>query len=130
MNAASMHGADTTIRGVNPVLPVRDVEETVSFYRDKLGFSETFRYGDPPTYAGMARGPVEIHLCLVDDIAIAHQTQVRFRVERIEQLYEEYLAQDVVSPTAQLDTKPWGTREFGLYDPNGVCVYVYEDLPS
>ena len=29
-------------------------------------------------------------------------------------------------PNGQLATKPWGTKEFGAIDPNGVCVSFFE----
>lgn len=51
--AASTRGA-TTIRGVNPILPVGDVEEAVTFYDDALGSHETLRYREPPSYAGVS----------------------------------------------------------------------------
>lgn len=119
----------TLVRGVNPILPVQDVEEAIAFYRDALGFAETFRYGEPASYAGLAQGPIEIHLSRVDDIAIAAQTQVRIHVENIEPLYEECAARGLIHPNSHLATKPWGTREFGLLDPGGVCITIYEDLP-
>jgi len=31
----------------------------------------------------------------------------------------------VVHPNGPLQTKPWGTKEFGAIDPNGVCVTFY-----
>lgn len=88
----------TELREANPVLPVGDMAEALAFWEGRLGFSASFRYGDPPTYAGVRRGPVELHLCLVDDPSLALQTQVRVRVENIEPLYREYAAKGVVSP--------------------------------
>jgi hypothetical protein len=31
-----------------------------------------------------------------------------------------------VHPNGSLQTKPWGTKEFGAIDPNGVCVTFQE----
>jgi hypothetical protein len=31
-----------------------------------------------------------------------------------------------VHPDGALQTKPWGTKEFGAVDPNGVCVTFQE----
>lgn len=123
LTAEDVHLNDaTTLREANPVLPVGDLAEALAFWEDSLGFAASFRYGEPPTYAGVRRGPVEVHLCAVDDVSVARQTQVRIRVENIELLYREYFVRGIVSPTGDLAFKPWGTREFGLYGPDGVAI--------
>lgn len=38
------------------------------------------------------------------------------------------MAQGVVSLSGSLESKPWGTKEFGLYDPNGAAIVFYELL--
>ena len=30
--------------------------------------------------------------------------------------------------TRRLQPKPWGSKDFGLYDPNGAALVFYEDL--
>jgi uncharacterized glyoxalase superfamily protein PhnB len=117
----------TIIRGVNPILPVDNISAAIAFWEDKLGFSTAFQYGEPTFYAGMRRGPIEIHLCRADDTSFADQMQLRIQVENIEPLYEEYKAQGVTHP-AGLQAKPWGTKEFGILEPSGVGITVYEDL--
>jgi uncharacterized glyoxalase superfamily protein PhnB len=58
---------------------------------------------------------------------IGEQTMVRITVEGIETLYTEYQKRGgKVHPNGSLQTKPWGTREFGAIDPNGVCVTFQE----
>ena len=39
------------LHGMQPVLAVGDVEATVAFYRDALGFHVDFVEGDPPAHA-------------------------------------------------------------------------------
>jgi hypothetical protein len=52
---------------------------------------------------------------------------VRFSVTVIGEFYAEYQRRGgVVHPNGQLQTKPWGTKEFGAVDPNGVCVTFQE----
>ena len=43
-----------------PVFHVKDVESSLSFYTDVLGFVQAFRYG---TYVGLKIGKCEIHIC-------------------------------------------------------------------
>ena len=38
-----------------PVLEVRDVQETINWYREKLGFELDFACGEPPSYACVGR---------------------------------------------------------------------------
>ena len=40
------------------VLAVADVAATIRFYRDKLGFTGEWLWGDPPTFGGVSWGRV------------------------------------------------------------------------
>jgi uncharacterized glyoxalase superfamily protein PhnB len=52
---------------------------------------------------------------------------VRFAVKDIEAMYAEYQKRGgKVHPNGQLQTKPWGVKEFAAIDPNGVCVTFQE----
>ncbi|MBX3460988.1 MAG: VOC family protein [Planctomycetes bacterium] len=112
-----------------PVLPADDVEATAAFYRDKLGFTEAFRDATPASYVGMRRDEVEVHFAgVTGGIArtIGEQTMCRFVVDDVDQLYAEYKQHDVIHPNGHLQNKPWGTREFGVIDPTGVCLTFYK----
>ena len=39
------------ILGTSPCLVVSDLERSLAFYCDKLGFTEPAMWGDPPTFA-------------------------------------------------------------------------------
>ena len=45
-----------------PILVVRDIQKSVAYYRDALGFTVDFTYGKPASYAGVYRGSVLLHL--------------------------------------------------------------------
>ncbi len=49
-------------RDSTTVLAVSDIQASVDYFVDALGFTRDFIYGDPPFYAGVFRGPVAIHL--------------------------------------------------------------------
>ncbi len=53
---------------------------------------------------------------------------VRIQVENIEALYQEYQAAGIVSPTGTLEPKPWGSKDFGVYDLNNAALVFFEDL--
>jgi hypothetical protein len=100
-----------------------NISKAVEFYEQKLGFSRMFVLDD---YAGVARGPVEIHLWRCEDKYIAENTACRVNVEGIEALYEEYRPRGVIHPNGVLETKPWGLKEFTVLDLDGNGITFYE----
>ncbi len=118
---------EPTIKGAIPVLPAGDTSESLKWWTEICGFTETFRDNTPPNYAGIHRGEAYLHISGMQDKELARtigdQTMVRIAVKGIEDLYAEYQKRGgIVHPNGQLQTKPWGTKEFGAIDPNGVCV--------
>ena len=120
----------TRFKAINPVIPVRDMQEALSFYEGRLGFKEVFDDAAAPgatiSYAGVRRGGLCLHLQTMAPNERPTMPLVRIQVENIEPLYEEYEAQGVI--TGPLAAKPWGSRDFGLYDPNKAALVFYEDL--
>ncbi len=102
-----------------PILVVRDIEKSVAYYRDRLGFTVDFTYGEPPSYAGVYRGSVLLHLqaesqtdrppggsavyLYVEDADRTH-TELRERGARIEKEPQDY---------------PYGLRDFDVRDLDG-----------
>ncbi|MFZ1129544.1 MAG: VOC family protein [Terriglobales bacterium] len=122
---------EPVIKGAIPVLPAADVVESLHWWMQVCGFEETFRDATPPNYVGIRRGDAHLHIAGMDDKVLARkvgdQTMVRIAVEGIDGLYAEYQNRGGrVHPNGSLQTKPWGTREFGAIDPNGVCVTFLE----
>ena len=122
---------EPVVKGAIPVLPAADTTESLQWWTAICGFKETFRDNTPPNYAGLSRGEAYVHISGMADKALARkvgdQTMVRFAVTDIEALYAEYQKRGgKVHPHGQLQTKPWGTKEFSAIDPNGVCVTFQE----
>ena len=118
-----------TFRAAVPVLPAADTAASLAWWVGVCGFTESFRDGTPPRYAGVQRDGAEVHLAEMDDKVLARtvgdQTMVRFAVEGVDVLYAEYRERGgVVHPNGGLQTKPWGTKEFASIDPNGVLRHV------
>ena len=118
--------------GARPVIPVRDMHESLAFYQGKLGFRLVFddsgEQGGEISYAGIRRDDVVLHLQAMVPGQDEAMPLIRIRVENIEPLYEEYAAAGVIADHAHLEAKPWGTRDFGMYDPNRAGLVFYEDL--
>lgn len=106
-----------------PVLPALSIPEAVSFYVERLGFSNLFQVGD---YAGLKRGGVEIHLWHCNDRALAERSGCRIAITGIEPLYREYQEKNVLHPKGTLTEKPWGTKEFVVLDDSGNCLTFFE----
>jgi predicted enzyme related to lactoylglutathione lyase len=113
------------LTGVSPVLLVADIERSLDYFREKLGF-ETEAYGDPPDFAAVRRDDAAILLALTDraeqivpNWKIQHNIwNAYIRVEGVDALYEE-----VQQRGAEIDytiyDAPHGFREFGVQDPDG-----------
>ena len=108
---------------VNPVVPVRDVPAAIRYYTERLGFGLRFQ-DDPhdPRYAGVERDGICLHLQWHDPADFREQVDtlmVRFVVDDVDALFEEYHDKQVFhAQTAVRDTM-WGTREFAFYDADG-----------
>jgi uncharacterized glyoxalase superfamily protein PhnB len=107
------------------VLTVPDVQAAAAYYRDQLGFTISFLYGEPPTHGGVFRGEwttdgVSIQLSRAEQPTI-DSTSVRLYITvgpDIDELYAQYQANGVQIVTA-IASQPWGRREFSIRDCNG-----------
>jgi len=95
-------------------LAVPDVRAAVDFYTSKLGFREAFTWGDPPTFAGVLLGNVEIFL--QEGTPAPEGCSVYFAVGDADELYDFHRANGVEI------AYPIGDREYGLRD------YTVRDL--
>lgn len=109
---------------VSPLIPARDINEGVNFYRDALGFELIYR--DSNKFAIVGRDSARLHLFASTDKHLADWTSLRIGVERIDTLYEACQQMGCVHPNGLLGSRPWGTREFSIVDPSGVCIAFAE----
>lgn len=109
-----------------PILPCRDIEKSISFYEQQLGFKTVFKYDD---YVGLARDSVSIHLFKFDDLnPLENYGMCYIYVTNIAILFEEYQAKGVIHPNAPLEAKSWGMQEFAVLDPDNNLIRVGETL--
>ena len=101
------------------VFVVRDLEASLAYYRDALGFDLAFRWGEPTSYVGVRRGRVTIHL------QIASQTtrplggsQLSIFVGDADALHRELVQRGarILEPPASY---PYGMRDFDVADLDG-----------
>lgn len=103
-----------------PVLRVTQMNPSLKFYQDRLGFTVTFLWQDPPTYAVLKRGGVSIHLSLSTDFdpAVHKGAMVYVFVHHVEALYREFLEKGLEF-RAPLSVQDYKMKDFDLADPDG-----------
>ncbi len=104
------------------VLHVADVLATAAFYRDVLGF--TWDFGDE-TYAVVWRDNSAIHF--VRDGASPTGVHVFQWLKDVDAYYQEVVDRGADVPKEPAD-QPYGIREFGLRDVNGVHIVFGQDI--
>jgi catechol 2,3-dioxygenase-like lactoylglutathione lyase family enzyme len=101
------------------VLAVADVQQTIDFYVSALGFKQHWLWGDPPTFACIGMGKIELFLSLRPNLVARIETHGHyFWVEDLPALHAQHLAAGapVIEP---MENKPWGIREYTVRDCNG-----------
>jgi len=113
---------DQNFYALRLVLAVRNIDETIGFYQEKLGFELEYCHGNPPEEAGVSKGQwssdvIKIHF-LASEEEIRPSGYLYFVVGAdIDGLFENYRGKGV-----QIDFEPrttvLGGREFQISDPN------------
>lgn len=111
-----------------PVLPCRNLDETVAFY-GRLGFELIFEQEEPDPYAILGWGEVELHFFGHDGLDPATSVaRCYLRVDDADVVYRSWRTLDLpeagLPRIAEIADRPWGMREFEVLDPDGNCVRV------
>jgi uncharacterized glyoxalase superfamily protein PhnB len=117
------------IKNMSPLFVVADLEQSLDFYTQKLGFEIDFRYED--FYAGITRNGYTIHLKSGNPAVEERANKLKnedldlvFSVEGIDGLFEtiKSLSVIIVQPLRQM---PYG-REFYISDRDGYILAFLE----
>ncbi len=111
------------------MLAVGDMEKTLNFYREVLGFSVVMASDD---YSIIERDRGSIHLMkAVDDDVMDHvrgHTQIYIEVGGIEELWTQVKDLRSKYKIRDLFDQVYGMREFHIEDPNGCLVFVGQTI--
>lgn len=99
-------------------LAVSDIPAAIEFYTRKLGFEQSFTWGEPPTFAGVSLGKAEIFLAKGTPTPSAETGAVYFLVGDADQLYQFHRANGV-EITQTIDDRPYGIRDYTVGDLYG-----------
>lgn len=119
------------LAAVHPVLASKDVQASIAFYVDRLGF-KLLGQDVPanPKYAVIQRDDVQLHLQWAnsEEWGPGDRPMYRFMVPAVQDLFDEYQSRGVFHDRTALRDTPWGTQEFAFYDPDRNGLTFYRDL--
>jgi uncharacterized glyoxalase superfamily protein PhnB len=119
---------------LEPMIYTTNLEESIQFYRDILGFEVEEYYPDKenPTWVcirigddrlGIGKTFSYIHHKLHPRGVDGSGVQFYIRVADVDRLYDKY--HDKIEIIDDIENKPWGDREFTFKDPNGYLISFY-----
>jgi catechol 2,3-dioxygenase-like lactoylglutathione lyase family enzyme len=125
-----------------PALPVRDIVQSVDFYRNILGFTIVHQVEN---FAVLSCNDVHLNLWLANDdkwrtrnssppvvsgaeTFIAGTASCRIQVEGVDELHSSIKPFGILHPNTQLGNRPWGVREFDILDPDHNLITFFEEL--
>lgn len=125
------------LHGMEPVLAVSDVHETLAYYRDKLGFHVDFVAGDPPVQARVCADPTHsaptVHIRfepLPSGVAANPSVYLWLHVGAgLDRLFQTYRNRGV-KVVREPEDKPWGLRQFIIEDCNGYLLSYSAELSA
>lgn len=108
------------------LLAALDFDATIAFYR-QLDFTLVSRHDDYLLLRHGESGP-ELHFWLTEDRSIAEATGCYVRCADADALSERWRAQAPQARITRPEDKPWGMREFYVFDPSGNLLRVGQAL--
>ncbi len=110
-------------------LPVKDVQETIRYYRDILGFSDEWIWQIKD--GGIRRDDMRM-LFTEDPVFTAtinngtNRLPLLWFVDDIESIYQEFRGKNIAI-ASELQLHPYGLKEFAFIDINGYYIRVAEE---
>jgi hypothetical protein len=109
----------TVLKESATVFVVKNVPESVLYFRDALGFKIEFLYGEPANYAGVFRDNVVVHLEAASNTSCqVGQTGLNVFLDDVDELYRELLGRNARIPKPP-HNRPWGMRNCVVADLDG-----------
>lgn len=111
--------------GVIPVLPVADVDATLAYYRDVLGFSIEGRRKDESgdvIFGSVLCGGANFYLSKTKEPIVANRCCVF--ADEVDDLCATFKARGA-RILEEPEDKPWGYRQFTLEDINGHIFHYF-----
>jgi catechol 2,3-dioxygenase-like lactoylglutathione lyase family enzyme len=119
---------------LEPMIYTTNIERSIQFYRDVLGFKvdEYYPNKESPTWVcirigedllGIGKTFSDINHKLHPRGVDCSGVQFYIRVPDVDRVYDKYRRQvDIID---DIETKPWGDREFTFKDPDGYLISFF-----
>jgi len=124
-----MKTASPVVKRISPMLAVADMDETLAFYADVLGFVVTMK---SPEYSIVERDGATIHFMKAADesvlAAVRGRTEIYLEVQGIHALWEKVRELKGRYQIRDLFDRDYGMTEFHIGDPNGCLVFVGQKM--
>jgi catechol 2,3-dioxygenase-like lactoylglutathione lyase family enzyme len=121
----------STIKRISPMLAVTDMEQTLAFYPDMLGFVPTMKSAE---YSIVERDGQIIHFMKAasEDVMkrLRGHVEIYIEVRGIQGLWEHVKSFKIRYKMRDLFEREYGMTEFHIEDPNGYLIFVGEPTPS
>jgi len=116
-----------TAKKISPTLVVADMEATLAFYHDVLGFTAAMK---SPEYSIVERDGQTIHFMKAASEEVMQcvrgHTEIYIEVSSISSLWEQVKMFKDRYKIRDLFDREYGMTEFHISDPNGCLVFVGE----
>ena len=117
----------TIARRISPMLAVADMEETLQFYQEVLGFAPTMKSAE---YSVVERDRQTIHFMKAASEEVLNcvrgHTEIYIEVSGIHSLWEHVKTFKERYKIRDLFDREYGMTEFHIADPNECLVFVGE----
>ena len=117
----------TTAKRISPMLATDNMEATILFYQNVLGFTPTMK---SPAYAIIERDGQTIHFqkAASEEVmkSMREHTEIYIEVTGIHALWEHVKTFKGQYRIRDLFDREYGMTEFHIADPNGCLVFVGE----
>ena len=116
-----------TAKKTSPMLAVADMDETLAFYQEVLGFAAMMK---SPEYSIVERDGLTIHFMKAASEQVMEcvrgHTEIYIEVSGIRSLWEHVKTFKERYRIRDLFDREYGMTEFHVEDPNGCLVFVGE----
>lgn len=117
------------IAGLSPILPIADMDRSIQFYTEVLGFDLVMH---TDAYSSLSRGVASLHLSLTDDEAAlqAAHRHIAFYIEvtDLDSLWQVVMKHRDAYTVREPFDRDYGMREFHIKDPDGCLVFLGQRL--
>ena len=126
-----MTTANYKAKALSPIIPVADMERSIQFYADVLGFDTALQSDG---YSILTRDGASLHLTRAETQAVLDATRghtsIYLEVEDIESLWSHVSRFRDRYKIRDLFDRDYGMREFHIVDPDDCLIFVGQQIKT